>query len=92
MYIFHCFTILLHRDDNINTAFSDQFNQAHSVVTDPIDLKVFKVDKTQGWPGEKLGISMQAIDELGNPTGSIARSSFQLLPNSGQMVRTILEG
>ena len=46
----------------------------------------------QGWPGEKLGISMQAIDELGNPTGSIARSSFRFLPNSDQMVRTILEG
>ena len=75
-----------YRDNNINKAFNDSNNQAHSVATDPIHLKISSSSEIQGWPGKELAVSMQAADEFGNPTASIARSYFNTYRNSSDMV------
>ena len=77
------FIIIFYRNDNVNRALSDPYNQIHSIVTDPVDLELFDINNNnnstiilRGWPGETLKLSMEAKDELGNPTGSLARLFF----------------
>ena len=67
---------MYNREDNINRAFSDTRDQIHSIVTDAVNLGNFSLRETMIWPGKNVLLSVQAIDELGNPTGSIARLSF----------------
>ena len=67
-----------HRQDNYNTAFTDALNQTYSIVTDPVGLKLFGTNNiAEGWPGRTLSFSITAFDELGTPTGSIVRISFE---------------
>ena len=68
---------LILRNDNINTGFPDPYNQRYSVLTDCIHLDLHNLNEVVGWPGKRLNLSLKAVDELGNPTGSVTRFSFR---------------
>ena len=38
-----------------------------------------------GWPGKRLNLPLKAVDELGNPTGLVARFSFLSLQQSDEV-------
>ena len=68
---------LILRNDNINTGFPDPYNQRYSVLTDCIHLDLHNLNKVVGWPGKRLNLSLKALDELGNPTGTVTSFSFR---------------
>ena len=71
----HNLEIFYYSNDNKNSALQDSYNQTHSFVTDSIKLDI-DVNQVSGWPGQSLYLSVRALDEFGNPTGSLTRFSF----------------
>lgn len=73
---------MIFSDDNENSAFTDRYNQINSFVTESVQLNVSD-SNLSGWPGQKLSISLIAIDELAKATGSLIR--FDVIPNATQV-------
>lgn len=78
-----CILLIFYSDDNKNIAFQDPYNQTHSFVTDSVRLDI-DINQVSGWPGQKFNLSLKALDELGNPSGSLTRFSFN--PNNNKLV------
>ena len=79
--IFDYLEILFYSTDNMNSAFQDSYNQTHSFVTDSIKLDIY-INQVSGWPGQRLNLSLRALDEFGNPSGSLISFSFSHLDNN----------
>lgn len=75
--------VIFYSNDNKNIAFQDPYNQTHSFVTDSVRLDI-DINEVSGWPGQRFNLSLKALDELGNPTGSLIRFSFN--PNNNKLV------
>ena len=71
----HSLKIFYFSNNNKNSAFQDSYNQTHSFVTDSVKL-VVDVNQVSGWPGQRLYLSLRALDEFGNPSGSLTRFYF----------------
>ena len=74
---------LILRNDNANIGLPDPYNQKYSVLTDSIHLDLYDLKEVVGWPGKRLNLPLKAVDELGNPTGSVTRFSFRSRQQSG---------
>ena len=69
------FFLFCYSNDNKNSAFQDPYNQTHSFTTDSVKLNI-DIDQLSGWPGQWLELPLKALNELGNPSGSLTHFSF----------------
>ena len=57
-------------------------------MTDSVRLDT-DINQVSGWPGQTFNLSLKALDELGNPSGSLTRFSFN--PNNNLLVSEFTE-
>ena len=69
------FFLFCYSNDNKNSAFQDSHNQTHSFTTGSVKLEI-DINRVSGWPGQWLELSLKALNELGNPSGSLIHFSF----------------
>ena len=50
-------------------------------MTDSVEV-VIDINQVSGWPGQRLYLSLRALDEFGNPSGSLTRFSLDRHSNN----------